>query len=165
MRCGGRGTLVSEFESTIAAANNASRTDWLVTRPRRILAQNSDCRAPRLGSAAVALWVCFVLKRCVDNVITFGVGLGRTSAGLARFAYVFGSFQCLQGLECGSSPTSGTCFPCSGACEPLSVHKMFTYRPLRGLFCWPVLWLGVLLSCLRVVLLVTCSWQEAPGTA
>ena len=37
-----------------------------------------------------------------------------------------------QGLEPGSSPTSGTCFPCSGACGPLSVHKLFTYGPLRG---------------------------------
>ena len=47
----------------------------------------------------------------VDSVNTFGLGLGRTSAGLGRIAYVFGSSQCLQGLECGSSPTSGTADP------------------------------------------------------
>ncbi|MDQ0618187.1 hypothetical protein QFZ33_002211 [Arthrobacter globiformis] len=34
----------------------------------------------------------------------------------------------------GSSPTSGTCFPCSGAYEPLSVDKLFTCGPLRGPF-------------------------------
>jgi hypothetical protein len=62
----------------------------------------------------------------VHNVHTLGFGSGRTSAGLARTGYVFGSSQCLQGLESGSSPTSGTCFPCSGACGPLSVHKLFT---------------------------------------
>jgi hypothetical protein len=67
--------------------------------------------APRLGSAAVA-WSCTksVRKGGVDNVNRFGPGLGRTSAGLARIAYVFWSSQCLQGLECGSSPTSGTVF-------------------------------------------------------
>ena len=27
------------------------------------------------------------------------------------FPYVFGTSQCLQGLECGSSPTSGTADP------------------------------------------------------
>jgi len=78
----------------------------------------------------------------VDSVHTFGFGPGRTGVGSGRIPYVSGGVQCLQGMESGSSPTSGTCFPCSGACEPLSVHKMFTYRPLRGLFCWPVLWLG-----------------------
>ena len=52
-------------------------------------------------------------------------------AGLAK---VFGGVADIQGLEPGSSPTSGTCFPCSGACEPLSVHKLFTYGPLRGPF-------------------------------
>jgi hypothetical protein len=35
-------------------------------------------------------------------------GSGRTSAGLGRIGYVFWSSQCLQGLECSSSPTLGT---------------------------------------------------------
>jgi hypothetical protein len=44
----------------------------------------------------------------VHIVHTLGGGSGRTSAGLARIGYVFRSSQSLQGLECGSSPTSGT---------------------------------------------------------
>ncbi|WP_345046506.1 hypothetical protein [Arthrobacter methylotrophus] len=40
----------------------------------------------------------------VHNVHTRGFGLGRTQ-------HVFGSSQCFQGLEAGSSPTSGTVFP------------------------------------------------------
>jgi hypothetical protein len=41
---------------------------------------------------------------------TLGVGLGRTSAGLGRIGYVSAGSQCFQGLEAGSSPTSGTVF-------------------------------------------------------
>ena len=87
----------------------------------------------------------------VDSVHTLGRGLGRTGAGLGRIPYVLAGVQCLQGLEPGSSPTSGTCFPCSGACGPLSVHKLFTYGPLGGPFRvvvvavagWLLLWFGV----------------------
>jgi L-2-hydroxyglutarate oxidase LhgO len=50
-------------------------------------------------------------KRRVDNVHASGFGSGRTSAGLGRIAEVFGSSQCLQGRESGSSPTSGTASP------------------------------------------------------
>lgn len=50
----------------------------------------------------------------VHNVHTLAVGLGRTSAGLGRTRHVFGSSQCLQGLEAGSSPTSGTADPLVG---------------------------------------------------
>jgi hypothetical protein len=50
-------------------------------------------------------------KESVDNVHTLAFGLGRTSAGLARTRHVFGTSQRLQGLECSSSPTSGTVFP------------------------------------------------------
>lgn len=32
-------------------------------------------------------------ERCVDNVNRFGIGLGRTSVGLARIVYVFGRSQ------------------------------------------------------------------------
>ncbi|MBP1136566.1 hypothetical protein JOE31_002798 [Arthrobacter sp. PvP023] len=60
---------------------------------------------------------CPYLLRCccrkaakggVHNVHTLGFGSGRTGAGLGRIPYVWAGFQCLQGLEPGSSPTSGT---------------------------------------------------------
>ncbi|GAA3316098.1 hypothetical protein GCM10017710_26820 [Arthrobacter ramosus] len=61
------------------------------------------------GSAAVGSVLLEVCRgRGVDTVNRFRFGLGRTSAGLGRIGYVFWSSQCLQGLECGSSPTSGT---------------------------------------------------------
>ena len=47
-------------------------------------------------------------NRGVDSVHTLGHGLGRTGAGLARIPYVWAGVECLQGLEPGSSPTSGT---------------------------------------------------------
>ena len=47
----------------------------------------------------------------VHNVHTLGFGSGRTGAGLGRIGDVSGGVQCLQGLEPGSSPTSGTVFP------------------------------------------------------
>ena len=47
----------------------------------------------------------------VHNVHTLGFGSGRTSAGLGRIADVFGGVADIQGLEPGSSPTSGTVFP------------------------------------------------------
>jgi hypothetical protein len=46
----------------------------------------------------------------VDSVHTLGRRLGRTGAGLARIPYVSAGVQCLQGVEPGSSPTSGTVF-------------------------------------------------------
>ena len=49
-------------------------------------------------------------KGGVHNVHTLGFGLGRTGAGLARITEVFGGAADLQGLEPGSSPTSGTVF-------------------------------------------------------
>jgi hypothetical protein len=56
------------------------------------------------------------------------------SIGLVRIGDVFGGVADFQGMAPGSSPTSGTCFPCSGACEPLSVHIMFTCWSLWGPF-------------------------------
>jgi hypothetical protein len=96
----------------------------------------------------------------VDSVHTLGLGLGRTGAGLGRIPYVLAGVQCLQGLEPGSSPTSGTCIPSSVACGPLSVHKLFTCRPLRG----PFRWLGAaaadsFLWC-DVSWLATSSWRS-----
>jgi len=54
-------------------------------------------------------------NRGVHNVHTLGFGLGRIRVGSGRIPYVSAGSQCLQGLESRSSPTSGTCFPCSGA--------------------------------------------------
>ena len=53
----------------------------------------------------------------VDSVRTLGHGLGGTGTGtgtgtgLGRIPCVLAGVQCLQGLEPGSSPTSGTVFP------------------------------------------------------
>ena len=70
----------------------------------------------------------------VHNVHTLGSGSVRMSAGLGRIAEVFGGVADFQGLEPGSSLTSGTCFPCSGACGPLRVHNLFTDA---GQLLWP----------------------------
>ena len=47
----------------------------------------------------------------VNSVHTLGPGPGRTGAGLARIPYVWAGVQCLQAMEPGSSPTSGTADP------------------------------------------------------
>jgi hypothetical protein len=47
----------------------------------------------------------------VHNVHTLGFGSGRIGAGLGRIAEVCGGVADIQGLEPGSSPTSGTAFP------------------------------------------------------
>ena len=65
----------------------------------------------------------------VDNVNTFGFGLGRRSAGLGRIRYVFWSSLCLQGLECGSSPTSGTVDPLVRGVFPLPCVQSLWWRP------------------------------------
>jgi hypothetical protein len=54
-------------------------------------------------------------KEGVHNVHTLGFGSACTGAGLGRIAEDFGGVARIQGLEPGSGPTSGTCFPCSGA--------------------------------------------------
>ena len=53
-----------------------------------------------------------------------------TGAGLGRIPHVSAGVQCLQGLEPGSSPTSGTCFPCSGAFWCFVVCTLCTLSPL-----------------------------------
>jgi len=74
--------------------------------------------------------------RGVDSVHTLGLGLGRTGAGPGRIGEVFGGVADIQGLEPGSSPTSGTCFPCSEACGPLSVYKSPLWTPAGAHFWW-----------------------------
>ena len=65
---------------------------------------------------------------------TLGFGSGRTGSGLGRIGDVCGGVAEIQGLEPGSSPTSGTCFPCSGACGPLNVYKSPFMGPCGGPF-------------------------------
>ena len=69
-------------------------------------------------------------KERVHNVHTLGFGSSRMSAGLGRIAEVFGGAAEIQGLESGSSPTSGTYFPCSGAFWCFFVWTVSTLSPL-----------------------------------
>jgi hypothetical protein len=65
-------------------------------------------------------------------VHTLGFGLGRTGAGLARIGDVCGGVAEIQGLEPGSSPTSGT-FSHVRGCRPLSVDGQIScYGPFGG---------------------------------
>ena len=70
-------------------------------------------RTRSMRGAAVGVWPLMLRIGGVDSVHTFGFGLGRTSVVSGRIRHVSGGAQCLQRLECGSSPTSGTCFPSS----------------------------------------------------
>jgi hypothetical protein len=54
-------------------------------------------------------------KKGVHNVHTLGFGFACSGIGLGRIGDVFGGVAGFRGLAPGSSPTSGTCFPCSGA--------------------------------------------------
>ena len=78
-------------------------------------------------------------KEGVHNVHTLGFGSSRTGAGLGRIAEVFGGSADIQGLESGSSPTSGTVFPLFRGLWSAECGQMFAGGPLRGLFCWPAL--------------------------
>ena len=120
-----------EVECTHVLRASVVRTGRRETVPERTRRGTRNCRAPCFGSAAVN-WSCTkAFKRGgVHNVHTFRMGLGRTSAGLARISYVFWSSQCLQGRECGSSPTSGTAGPlvggvfCFNVCTKLAVASL-----------------------------------------
>jgi hypothetical protein len=126
-----------------------------------------------------------VRNRRVYKVHTLGFGLGSTGAGSARFPHVSAGVQCLRGRECSSSPTSGTCFPCSGACRPLNVYKISFMGPLRGPFLLAgavagrlLSWLGQRCCCvllhglerfelhdlLRLGVKSSCSSRSAAGT-
>lgn len=83
-------------------------------------------------------------------VHTRGFGLDRTGVGSGWIRHVSGTSQCLHGLESGSSPTSGTCFPCSGACWPLSVQKLFTCGPVGAFLLVAVVLAGVRSSTSRL---------------
>jgi hypothetical protein len=82
-------------------------------RFRTAPAQNSEQPHPGFGewgrdALNWPIWGVYIVH-------TLGVGSGRMWVGSGRIPYVSGGVQCLRGLECSSSPTSGTCFPCSGA--------------------------------------------------
>ena len=72
----------------------------------------------------------------VDSVHTLGLGLGRTGAGLGRIPYVSAGGPCLQGLEPGSSPTSGTCFPFRGWWASECAQSVHCWAP-SGAFLFP----------------------------
>ena len=57
-------------------------------------------------------WLKMLTKVGVHIVHTRGFGFGCTGTGLGRIAEVFGGVAGFQGQAPGSSPTSGTCFPC-----------------------------------------------------
>ena len=103
----------------------------------------------------------------VDSVHTLHLGLGRTAAGLGRIAEVSGGVADIKGWNPVRVPPRAQCFPCSGACEPLSVHKLFTYGPLWSPFLLVevVVARRLLLLVRAAVLLFTRSWLGAPGTA
>jgi len=72
---------------------------------------------------ALQVWGVILLSRGakvdkkggVHNVHTRGFGFGCTGIRLGRIGEVFAGVADFQGLAPGSSPTSGTCFPCSEA--------------------------------------------------
>ncbi|MDR7084352.1 hypothetical protein J2X01_003660 [Arthrobacter ginsengisoli] len=70
-------------------------------------------------------------KEGVHNVHTLGFGSGRISAGLGRIAEIFGGVAEIQGVEPGSSPTSGTVFSLfSGFFGAFFVWTVSTLSPL-----------------------------------
>ena len=71
----------------------------------------------------------------MDSVHTLGLELGSTGAGLGRTPYVSAGVQCLQGLEPGSSPTSGTVFPqVSGFLASESARTVHLWAPFGAFF-------------------------------
>ena len=105
-------------ESPVRAAQKSRKTEGmtrslpLVESDGRVNFVNTEkCRTLSIHGAAV--WGRPLVGRIggVDSVHTLGHGLGRTGAGLGRIAEVCGGVAEMQGLEPGSSPTSGTVFP------------------------------------------------------
>lgn len=52
-----------------------------------------------------------VKTKGVDIVHTFCLVPSQTALGVTRIPHVFVGSHCYQGLECSSSPTSGTRYP------------------------------------------------------
>jgi hypothetical protein len=68
----------------------------------------------------------------VHIVHTLGFGSGRMSGGLGRIAESSGERRIFKGWNPVRAPPRAQCFRRSAARGPLSVHKLFTYGPLRG---------------------------------
>ena len=93
----------------------------------------------------------------MHNVHTLAAGLGRTSAGLGRTRHVFGSSLYFRGLECSSSPTSGTADPLlRGVFALTRVQPVYKVSPDAG----PGL-CGVAVACLVVWVAGQVSWLQA----
>lgn len=136
----GERTVMRGFESTLVRRplSRPPSRPVLGCAPVQYLAsdghERTDIRnktkrlSPRSGSAA-AVRNCSrsVRKGRVDSVNRFGPGAGRTSAGFAMF---FWASHCLQGLECDSSPTSGTVFPIARGVFAFGVYSGWTRFPL-----------------------------------
>ena len=97
-------TILEADEDVIGARNQSLRT-------RDPEAENAGSRATAEVSSPALVLLPQGSKEGVHNVHTLGFGSGRTGAGLARIAEDFGGVAGSQGLEPGSSPTSGTVFP------------------------------------------------------
>jgi hypothetical protein len=107
----------------------------LVESDRRVNFVNTEkCRTLSIHGAAV--WGRPLVERIggVDSVHTLGHGLGRTRSGLGRIPYVWAGDQCLQGLEPGSSPTSGTEFPQVRGLFVHIVHTLASDLMFRGVW-------------------------------
>lgn len=70
----------------------------------------------------------------MDNVHRFGFGPGRTALEPSWIQRFFARSRCLQGLECGSSPTLGTQTPSSEGVFALSVCTKLVVRPSDARF-------------------------------
>ena len=78
---------------------------------RSVTARKPQRPRPRRRFRCPGLGTELARKEGVHNVHTLGFGPGRTRAGLGRIGEEFGGVADFQGLEPGSSPTSGTVFP------------------------------------------------------
>jgi hypothetical protein len=91
----------------------ARATGWGVrVRADQLLLAQRKTAVPRWASVLLD-WSAQRRIWGVHIVHTLAVGLGRTGVGLGRIPHVSGGVQRLQGLECSSSPTSGTHNPSS----------------------------------------------------
>jgi hypothetical protein len=94
-----------------AVATDASEN---IRRERSHIAHGVKLPWPALSWQTPGLGNKLDKNEGVHNVHTLGFGSGRTGAGLGRIAEVFGAVADLQGLEPGSSPTSGTVLSLQG---------------------------------------------------
>ena len=95
---------ILEADEDVNGVRNQSR------RTRDLEAGNAGSRATAEASPPASVLLPQGRKGGVHNVHTLGFGSGRTGAGLDRTAEVCGGMAEIQGLEPGSSPTSGTVF-------------------------------------------------------